>query len=163
MDIGYVDTLHTLAQIAIALIGFSGIVVVFGERTSARWTAEEALRLYALLAPSLTVLFCCFIPILLAALLDRPETVWRIANALLGLAHGANLAGFLINTWKAKITTSQKSLAVFGGLVVASHFFAAFNLLPLLEFIFIFGLLQQLFIGVHNFLLLFKDNVSADT
>jgi len=33
------DTLNTIAEIAITLVGFSGIVVIFGNRYSREWTS----------------------------------------------------------------------------------------------------------------------------
>ena len=161
MGIEYADTLHTLAQIATALIGFSGIVLVFGERTSSKLTAEESLRLYALLAPSVTALFCSFVPILLSAVVDNHAVVWRISNGVLGLLHAGNLARFLINTWGAKITLGQKSNAVFGMTVIAAHLSSAAGLIPWVEFVYILGLLQQLYVSVHNFFLLFRANVGT--
>ena len=157
-----VGTLHTVAQIAIALIGFSGIVVVFGERSATRWTAEESMRLYALLAPSFTALLCSFVPILLATEVTNADTVWRISNAVLGTIHAANLGWFLVNSWGAKTTIGQRINSVIGFGVIAAHFLAALAIVPWYEFVFIFGLLQQLYIGVHNFLLLFShDNAGA--
>jgi hypothetical protein len=154
-------TLHTVAQIAIALIGFSGIVIVFGERSAAKWTAEEAMRLYALLAPSFTALLCSFVPILLATEVTSTEVVWRLSNAVLGALHLANLGWFLINTWGAKATLGQKINGAVGFGVIAAHALAALALIPWFEFVFIFGLLQQLYIGVHNFLLLFRPEVTG--
>ena len=163
MSIEYADTLHTLAQIAVALMGFSGIVVVFGERTASKWTAEESMSLYALLAPGVTVLFCSFVPILLSAVLEEPVVSWRISNGVLGVLHAGNLAGFLISCWKtrAKITLGQRSNIVFAAMVIAAHFLSAAGLIPWVEFVFILGLLQQLWVSVHNFFLLFRANVGA--
>ena len=157
-----VGTLHTVAQIAIALIGFSGIVIVFGSR-SATWTAEESMRLYALLAPSFTALLCSFVPILLAIEISNSDAVWRLSNAVLGVLHTANLGWFLINRWGAKATIGQRVNGVFGMIVIAAHALAALALIPWYEFVFILGLLQQLYIGVHNFLLLFRPDARGAT
>lgn len=157
----YVGTLHTVAQIAIALIGFSGIVITFGKR-AAKWSAEESMRLYALLAPSFTALFCSFVPILLAIEISSADAVWRLSNAVLGVLHAANLGWFLVNRWGATATIGQRANGAFGMVVIAAHALAALALIPWYEFVFIFGLLQQLYIGVHNFLLLFRpDSANA--
>ena len=150
-----IDTLHTIAQVAITLIGFSGIVVVFGERTAARWTSEESLRFYVLIAGPLTALACSFVPILLSQLTSDQAAVWRSSNAILGLAHLANMIPFLLNRKGAKATTGQKVNAAIGLTLIVAHFLAALAVLPWYTFIFIAGLLQQTWIGLHNFLLLF--------
>ncbi len=160
--LAYVDTLHTIAQVAITLIGFSGIVVVFGERTAARWSSEESLRFYVLIAGPLTALACSFVPILLSQLTNDVATIWRSANALLGSAHLANIVPFLANRRGAKRTLGQKVNAAIGLTLIAAHFLAALDVLPWHSFIFIAGLLQQTWIGLHNFLLLFMAKHQAD-
>lgn len=149
-------TLHVIAQVAIALIGFTGIVISLGERARDSWTAEVKLRLYTMLYPSMTALFCSFVPLILVYFITDIETCWRLSNGILGLAHAINLAGFLRGSKVAHITRTQKLNAIFGGCVVLTHFLAAFAILPWQEAIFLFGLLQQLYIGFHNFILLFK-------
>lgn len=154
-NLANIDTLHTIAQVAITLIGFSGIVVVFGERAATRWTSDEALRFYILIAGPLTALACSFVPILLSQLTSDSAFIWRTSNAILGSAHLANMIPFLLNRQGAKATIGQKMNAAMGLTLIAAHFLAALNILPWFAFIFITGLLQQTWIGLHNFLLLF--------
>ena len=155
-SVSNLDTLHTIAQIAIAIIGFSGIVVVFGRRSDAQWTPEESLRFYVLIACPLTALACSFVPVLLSQVTNDYDTIWRSSNAILGAAHLANLTPFLLNSFGAKATRGQNTNAVVGVILIASHLLAALDLLPWFAFIFILGLLQQLWIGIHNFMLLFS-------
>lgn len=157
-----ISTLNTIAQVAIALIGFSGIVLIFGERASSKWTPEESLRLYALIAPSLTAFFCSFAPILISSLTENIEYVWRISNGVLGIAHLANIAFFLMNPVKAQLTKGQKLNAALGGLVILAHFLVVIGLFPWAVFIFFSGLLQQIHVSSHNFILLFANNKSQD-
>jgi hypothetical protein len=152
-----IGTLHTIAQVAITLIGFSGIVLAFGQRTSLKWTPEESLRLYALVVPSLTAFFFSFTPILIFSLTNDVSSVWRISNAILGVAHLANLAFFIMNPVKAKMTKGQKINGAVGVLVICAHFLVVIEVLQWAVFIFIFGLLQQVYISVHNFILLFTE------
>jgi len=160
--IAYADTLHTIAQIAITIIGFSGIVIVFGERAVSEWTAEEKLRIFALITPTLTALFCSFVPILLAAFSLSNDVVWRTSNAVLGLAHLANLSVFIANRNVAKMTLGQKLNGSIGAAIILSHFLAAVGLIPWYIFVFLLGLLQQIWIGIHNFLLLFQPRMGND-
>jgi hypothetical protein len=152
------ETLHAIAQIAITLIGFSGIVVVFGERSAVGWTSDEALRFYILIAGPLTALACSFVPILLSQLATDSAVVWRISNAVLGAAHLGNMMPFLLRKHGAKPTLGQKFNAAIGVTLISAHFLAALNMIPWFSFIFITGLLQQTWIGLHNFLLLFTPS-----
>jgi hypothetical protein len=155
-SVANIDTLHTIAQVAITLIGFSGIVIVFGGRTATGWTPEESLRFYALIVGPLTALACSFVPILLGQLTNDFAIIWRISNAILGLAHLANMVQFFRNPAKAEITVGQRLNAVIGLSLITAHFLTALDFLPWYTFIFIAGLIQQIWIGLHNFLLLFK-------
>ena len=155
-------TLHTIAQVAITLIGFSGIVVVFGERTAARWSSEESLRFYVLIAGPLTALACSFVPILLSQVTNDVATIWRSSNAVLGLAHLANIVPFFLSRHEAKATLGQNVNAAIGLTLIGAHFLAALDVLPWYSFIFIAGLLQQTWIGLHNFLLLFMPKHEAE-
>ena len=154
-NLANIDTLHTIAQVAITLIGFSGIVVVFGERTASRWTSDEAQRFYVLIAGPLTALACSFVPILLSQLTNDSVFIWRTSNAILGAAHLSNMIPFLLNRHGAKATTGPWLNAAIGLALIAAHFLAALNIVPWFAFIFITGLLQQTWIGLYNFLLLF--------
>jgi len=46
------QTRYTMAEIAIALIGFSGVVTALGPRREGRWTPSERLRLRTPVEPS---------------------------------------------------------------------------------------------------------------
>ncbi len=155
------ETLHTIAQVAITLIGFSGIVVVIGERTLSKWTPEESLRFFGLIAPTLTAFVCSFVPILIGLLVENSETVWRIANAILGILHLANILMFYIGSRDAKKTLGQNINGFIGASTILAHFLASIGVLPWLIPIFLFGLLQQIWIGIHNFLLLFRPRASG--
>ena len=161
-DIAYADTLHTIAQVAVTIIGFSGIVVVFGERAVSAWTAEDRLRIFALIMPTLTAFFCSFVPILIASFSLSADVVWRSSNAVLGLAHLANLSIFVVNRHGARMTFGQRLNGGIGVVTILAHFLAAAGLLPWYIFVFLFGLLQQTWIGIHNFLLLFQPKVRND-
>jgi len=157
----YQDVLLTLAEIAITLIGFSGIVAVFGNRSVSRWSAEEALQLYALIAPSFTVLVGSFIPILVGTLVADPAVVWRISCAITGLFIVLTFGYFLANPHRARMTTGHKVNATLGSFVILALFLAALAVLPWYAFIYMFSLIWQIYIGCHNFILLFGWNTKG--
>jgi hypothetical protein len=67
-----------------------------------------------------------------------------------------------LNRRGAKRTVGQKVNAAIGLTLIAAHFLAAIDILPWYSFIFITGLLQQTWIGLHNFLLLFMPKHQAE-
>ena len=78
------ETLRTIAEVATAFAGFSGVVVVLGRRAQREWSYEETMTITGLLAFSLGVVFFSFAPLLVQA---AGVPVWRISNGLFGVYH----------------------------------------------------------------------------
>jgi len=148
------SVITTVAEVSIALTGFTGVVAVLGNRRDHDWTAEERLQLRTLVETSLTALFASFAPSVLYLISTSEPFVWRIANLFLGALHLANLVAFLVRAKTARPTASQKSLLVIGVATILAHFLASVGALPWYVLIFILGLLQQVFIATLNFVLL---------
>lgn len=76
--------LYTLAQVAITLAGFSGLVVVFRARGTQGWSSMELRILWFLLGDSLFVLFFSLLPVPLMLANWSQDTLWSVCNSLLG-------------------------------------------------------------------------------
>jgi hypothetical protein len=86
------DTLSIFAEVAVALAGFSGIVIAFGRRSRGSLTPLELRRLSNLYASSGLVLFCALLGNSLLHVESLPAAhLWRGASALVFL-----LGGFLL-------------------------------------------------------------------
>ena len=83
----YEDALSTLAEVAIAIAGFSGIVSVFGRRSSGHWSPAERSRLFGLLIMSFTALLFCVVPFVLLSIPVSESTCWRSLSLLLAVSH----------------------------------------------------------------------------
>jgi cation transport ATPase len=73
--------LTTAVEVAIAIAGFSGIVVVLGPRHARDWPETGRLLLSALLLMAIAVVAFGFLPLLLEAA-GVSERLWPIASAL---------------------------------------------------------------------------------
>ena len=146
--------LTTVAEVSVAIAGFTGVVAVLGNRRNHDWSPEERLQLRTLVETSLTALFASFAPSVLYLALTAEPAVWRGANLFLGMLHLANLVAFLRRATDARPTTSQKGLLAVGVAMILAHFLAAGGLLPWYVLIFVLGLLQQVFIAALNFVLM---------
>lgn len=152
----------TIAELCLALIGFSGVVSIFGRRNEGRWTADEILQLRTLVEPAITSLAGCFIPILLFAFFDDRESLWRVSNACLIAIHMVAWVLFWVRA-KADALPSQKIMTViFLGIVMI-------QILSVAAFVdfhvtaFLLGLLIGVAVSIHNFyLLLFASNESVE-
>ena len=81
----YGDVFIALAEIGVAIAGFSGIVAVFGTRSAGQWTPDDRLRLAFLLVCSLTVVFFSLLPFAISALHLPATVLWRAASGLLAI------------------------------------------------------------------------------
>jgi hypothetical protein len=76
------DALSTAAQIAVALAGFAGVVVVFRRRSVHDWSAIDKFRLRLLLINSILPLALCVIGLLLLTVRPAPTGIWRWCSGI---------------------------------------------------------------------------------
>lgn len=74
------DLLTTLAQLGVALAGFSGIVVVLGARATGQWSSRERQLLGVLLGTSGSVVLWSILPLLLLAAEVSERRVWLLSS-----------------------------------------------------------------------------------
>ena len=82
----YQNALSTLAEVAIAITGFAGVVAVFGRRSSGHWSVVEQARLVALLGLSLAALLFCVLPFVVLSIPVSESSCWRSLSVLLAVA-----------------------------------------------------------------------------
>jgi hypothetical protein len=78
------SVLYTLAEVAVTLAGFSGLVVVFRLRGTEAWTPTELRIFWLLIGDSFLVVIFALLPIPLALAGWSPDALWGLCNALLG-------------------------------------------------------------------------------
>jgi hypothetical protein len=71
------EALGIAAQIAVALAGFAGVVVVFRSSSLHDWPAMDKFRLLNLLGNALVPLFACLFGMLLLTITPMPLSIWR--------------------------------------------------------------------------------------
>jgi hypothetical protein len=71
------EALGIAAQIAVALAGFAGVVVVFRSRSVHDWVPMDKFRLLILLGNALVPLFDCLFGMLLLAITPTPLSIWH--------------------------------------------------------------------------------------
>jgi hypothetical protein len=78
------QSLDTLANVAITLAAFSGVVVAFRVRGARTWSSTELRVLWFLIGDSFLVLFFALLPLPLALANWSPDALWGLCSALLG-------------------------------------------------------------------------------
>ncbi len=77
------DLLQTIAEIAIALAGFTGVVAFLGQRARGEWRAVDLFRFNQLLGSSIAALLFSFTPILLFRMGLSEPAAWRWSSGLI--------------------------------------------------------------------------------
>jgi hypothetical protein len=74
------EALGIAAQVAVALAGFAGVVVVFRTESVHQWSAVDKFRLKLLLGNSVIPLILCLFGVFLLALNTPPVEIWRCCS-----------------------------------------------------------------------------------
>jgi len=78
------QSLDTLANVAITLAAFSGVVVAFRVGGAHTWSPTELRVLWFLICDCFLVVFLALLPLPLALFNWSPDEVWGLCSALLG-------------------------------------------------------------------------------
>lgn len=78
------QSLDTLANVAITLAAFSGLVVTFRARGARRWSPTELRVLWFLVGDSFLTLFFALLPLPMTLAGWSPDLIWGLCSALLG-------------------------------------------------------------------------------
>ncbi len=88
------DILSTIAEIAVALAGFSAIVVMLNSKPIREWDDTDRLNLRLLIQVSAFTIFFALLPSILVVSLEEPE-VWKYGLWAYGLLHILDVSSFL--------------------------------------------------------------------
>jgi hypothetical protein len=94
--------LQTMAEVSVALAGFTGVVAAFGQRRE-RWTLADTIRFQGMLGTSLTVLVFSILPFAIHNLGAKATATWAISSGL--------LAGLLVIVMPVETRRMRKAIA----------------------------------------------------
>ncbi len=94
------STLTVIASIAIAIAGFSGVVVALTGKTTERFDPVERLNLRILLQVSAEALFFSLMPLIAHRAFDS-DTAWRLSMLLYGSVHVLDAGYFVVRTLRS--------------------------------------------------------------
>ena len=80
-----VDSLYNIAEVSIALAGFSGLVAVFRSERLGSWLPRERFLFWLLLAFTLGAVFFSLLPVALLGLHLSEKAVWGVSSSLLSI------------------------------------------------------------------------------
>jgi hypothetical protein len=86
-DLPIFGTLETMAELGIALLGFSGVVSVFGRKKALPWTIQDKVWFGGLLNWSFILIVGGFTPSIMREIFADIEMVWFTSNLIFFSAH----------------------------------------------------------------------------
>jgi len=153
------DALPIIAEIAIGLAGFSGLVAAFGQRPGHAWRGDQKVRIVFLVILSFGMITAALLPFALSGISNAPALVWGIPMVAYGLL-ALTLLGYWVVLSRRHGFRLQFPLLSIGILVVAGGLQAAMILsglgllMPYSPALFLLGLLSVLVFGAAMFLAL---------
>jgi len=152
------EALGIAAQIAVALAGFAGVVVVFRRESVHEWSLLDKLRLRLLLANSILPLGLSMIGMLLLTIKPMPPELWRWCSAMalvVFLMFLATTAKFFRRLGQQEVQRERGTRFMqyfFGTLGMAAMLLQAYNVALLGAFWpFFAGVVYQLVTAVAQF------------
>ena len=158
----YSDETQTLAEIAIAMAGFAGIITALKVSSYSKQTADYA-RMRELLLTSLGVVFFAFIPKLSSGFAESSFWIWQIPLLAFGsyqallMAVYFRTAGFGSTLWYEWMLMPVAIGVVVSQFVVGAGCFSQFQ-----AEVYFAALLWLLFIAANNFAILLLGDRKSD-
>jgi hypothetical protein len=146
-----IDTLHTIAEVGIAITGFAGIVAAIRGRDGVSSRPSAADPLAGLLGASLGTVFFCFVPEWIHAATASPDAVWRASLAIFG-SYRLVYIGLVLKALRGGAQGRPRWIVIPGvilgvlHLVAAAGFFSDFH-----YFLYLSGLFWGLVISLFHF------------
>ena len=110
------DALVLIAELAVAIAGFSSVVVALDNRTVKDWTPFQRHNLRILLQVSALTIFFALFPLILQRAVEGPS-LWKWALGVYGVIHTIDVSSFIRRLPK-NLPTANRVLP-FVGLLIA--------------------------------------------
>ena len=155
------DTLVLIAELAVAVAGFSSVIVALESRGVRYWSALQRFNLRVLLQVSALAIFFSLFPLILERLVEPPAS-WRWALSVYGLVHLIDVSSFM---WRTPPETGHvhrifQRIGLLASL--ASLLVAAFGSLLACEVVYLSVLVWHLAVAAMGFVLLVFGSSGED-
>jgi len=90
------DALTGIAEVAIGLAGFSGLVAAFEQRSGRSWRGDQKARIVFLVALSFGVITTSLLPSAISGFSESPAMVWGIPMVSCGLLTLTSLLAWVV-------------------------------------------------------------------
>lgn len=157
------DTLHAIAEIAIAIAGFAGIVAAIDRRSAIPTTGAHN-SLTTLLGSSLGVALFAFVPEWIASARLSPELVWQASNGLFGIYRLTYVSMIVLSARRAGRERPFRFPLPIGTLLGIMHLAASAGALPDFHyFLYLTGLLWGIGVSLLSFWRLVRNALAGQS
>jgi len=147
------ETLLTIAEIAVALAGFSAIVVMLNSQPIREWDETDRLNLRLLVQLSAVTIFFALLPSILIVSIEEPD-LWTYALFAYGFLHVVDVSSFLFNMTKETPNIFRNAAIVGTAIALAQLFIAWIGSPTAKETAYLSTLIWHLYIVFMAFILL---------
>ena len=156
------DSLFAIAEIAIGLAGFSGLVAAFVQHAGQAWRAEQKARIVFLIVMSFGVIVAALTPPALSGVSSSPALVWGVPMVAFSVFCIVLLVRWIMLARRndLKLLFPQYSIPIMAltiSLQVATFLSGIGWMLPYSSTLFVFGFLVILVFGANMFLALLQS------
>ena len=153
------DALASIAEVAIGLAGFSGLVAAFGQRSDQSWRSDQKARIVYLVTLSFVVITTSMLPSAISGWSKSASLVWGIPMVTCGALTLTSLLVWIVlsrrHGYKLQFPrTSILVLSASGTLQLAVLLSGFGVILPYSPALFVLGLLSVLVFCANMFLAL---------
>jgi len=158
------NTLTVIASIAIAIAGFSGVVVALTGRTTDRFDPVERLNLRILLQVSSEALVFSLVPLIAHRAVDS-DTAWRFSMLLYGSVHLLDAGYFVVRTLRSNSRSFiQLVMPILGSCIaVGQLIIGIIGSIVAVEVVYLLVLIWHLAIAGMGFMFLIFASRKLDT
>jgi len=161
-----IDAFPTIAEIAITLGGFIGLIVVFKPVSAASWSDEERARVVFVLILCSLILLCALLPFALSGLFQSDALIWGTTEVAYGLGNLFLIIGMLFRIHAKRVNIqfpliSWPLLAVWGLLTISILLSGVGLIAPSSSGLLLLSMLWSLLIGTITLIALMAQNMST--
>jgi len=153
------DALASIAEIAIGLAGFSGLVAAFVQSSGHSWKGDQKARIVFLVILSFAVITTSLLPSAISGLSASPALVWGIPMIACGFVTLTSLLCWVVlsrrHHYRLQFPKTSISILSISGTLQLAVLLSGFGVvLPYSPALFVFGLLSILVFCANMFLAL---------
>jgi hypothetical protein len=162
-----IETLPTVAEIAITLGGFIGLIVSFRPVSAAYWSDEESARVLFVLILCCFILLCALLPFALSAMFPTDSVTWGVPLVIFGVSNLFLIASMVRRIYNNRVNLQfplvSWPILLFWGLLTLVLLLSGLGVLwPFSPGLLLLGMTWSLLVGVITLIALMAKRMNVE-